>query len=126
MAKKRTSDRCVTDYERLLADMQSADVAVRAKAVHSTCPCTNGWGGFEKLMDIVAKLKKDPSPAVRAIALHVFQDAAETQSSGLQTHRAEVTNEFLRTRRRHRFAREDDESLRYQPEKVLRCRSRKS
>ena len=61
-------------------------------------------------MDVVARLKKDPNPMVRARALHIFEDAGEMQSEGYPTHRRQVSNEMLRTKRMSRF-RPDDEEL---------------
>ena len=102
---------CATvDLERLLVSLQSPDEAIRAKAVRSLCPCRAGWQLFEQHMDIVARLKKDPSPAVRSHALHVFEDAGEMQSNGLPTNPREATNDMLRKKRASRF-RPDEEAL---------------
>ena len=93
--------------ERLLADLQSPDEMVRVRAVHAVCPCEAGPELFEKHRAVLAKMKKDPSPLVREIALHIFNDSDENHSDGLPTRRAEATNEMLRTRRQSRFKREE-------------------
>ena len=108
MKKKEHAACAVEDLERVLADLQSPEETVRGRAVGSLCPCHAGWQGFEQHMDVVARLKKDPSPSVRARALHVFADAAEMQSSGHPTNPREATNEMLRTKRASRF-RPDEE-----------------
>ena len=64
--------------------------------------------GLKRIWD-GRKLTKDPSPVVRAAALHVFEDAAQMQSDGLPTNPREARNELLRTRRNSRFARDADE-----------------
>src|SRR5881396_37175 len=110
MAKKNHSEpACEVDLEQIIAKMGSADEAARLKAVRTVCPCRMGWDGFQRCMEIVQRLNKDPSPAVRRAAMHVFEDAHEMDSSGLQTSRQEVTNEMAATRRRMRWASEDEE-----------------
>ncbi len=108
MQKKQTT--CVPlDLERVLLDLQSPDETVRAKAVRSLCPCHAGWQLFEQHLDLVARLKKDPSPVVRANALHVFEDAGEMQSGGYPTNPREVTNDMLRRKRQARFRLEEED-----------------
>jgi hypothetical protein len=65
--------------DRILADVRAADEATRAQAVRSLCPCRIGWEGFQKEMDVVARMAKDRSPEVRRQALHVFEDAYTMQ-----------------------------------------------
>jgi hypothetical protein len=97
------------ELERLMEAMRSPDEAARAKAVRQICPCRLGWDGFERAWDLVKQLKKDPSPAVRAEALHVFEDADEMDSSGLPPSRQMVTNEMDAAKRRSRWRTDDDE-----------------
>jgi hypothetical protein len=103
MNKKKHARHAAIDPVRLLADLQSADEVVRAKAVGSLCPCRAGWEMFEQHMEIVDCLKKDPSQRVRTRALHIFEDAGEMQSETYLTHRREVVDEMLRKKRRSRF-----------------------
>ena len=107
--KQQHNDCALLDMERLRLDLQSHDEATRLKAVRSICPCHAGWEPFEQHMKIVAELQKDTSLIVRNAAKHVFEDAAEMESSGYQTNPREVTNEMLRTRRASRFPREPEE-----------------
>ena len=97
------------EMEALRHDLESPDDAARAKAVRALCPCRLGWTAFEQSLEAVSKLRKDADPAVRAAALHVFEDAAELESSGLETHRREGTNEMLRVKRASRFSKEAEE-----------------
>jgi hypothetical protein len=43
--------------------------------VRALCPCHAGWEAFEAHVGEVLRLLRDPSRAVRAQALHVFEDA---------------------------------------------------
>lgn len=63
------------DVERLLAEMQSPDPVVRAKAVRQICPCRMPWGVFHRLRKAAKRLQHDPDPEVRANALHIEEDA---------------------------------------------------
>ena len=101
--KKHTNCAAAVDPLQLLADLESANEAVRFKALGSLCPCRSGWEVFERHMDLVTRLKKDPDPKVRARALHIFEDADDMQSESYPTHRRQVTNEMLRTKRSSRF-----------------------
>ena len=47
------------------------------KALHRVCPCGAGFVVYERFRGEVKRLQKDPSPRVRAAALHV------TASSGV-------------------------------------------
>ena len=122
MKKKKHAICAAVDLARLISDLQSSDEAVRAKAVGSLCPCRADWETFEKHMDLVAKLKKDPSRTVRARALHVFEDADQMQSSMYPTYRREAVDEMLHKKQRSRF-RSDDELEAMQKAKERRRRS---
>ena len=63
------------DIERIRAELASADERVRARAVRSVCPCRMPWPVFLRLRKAVARLRRDPSPLVRARAQHVEVDA---------------------------------------------------
>ena len=110
MRKKKHENCGTVDPARLLSDLESSDETVRLKALGSLCPCRAGWEIFERHMDVVVRLKKDPSPRVRARALHIFEDASEMESSAYPTHRRQAVDEMLRKKRSSRF-RPDDEEL---------------
>jgi hypothetical protein len=59
----------------LLAHLRSPDEEVLVKALHRVCPCAAGFLLYERFRGEVQRLQKDPSPRVRAAALHVKQDA---------------------------------------------------
>jgi hypothetical protein len=67
----------VPEVERLLPDLQSPDEEARGDAVRGLCPCRAGWAAFEAHVGEVLRMLRDPSRAVRAQALHVFQDATK-------------------------------------------------
>ena len=70
----------LTDVESRLPDLQSPDAEARAEAVRAFCPCHAGWEAFESHVGEVLRALRDPSRAVRAEALHVFQDAAKMRT----------------------------------------------
>ena len=105
--EKRTP--AAPEFERITQGLASPDRKCRARAVLVLCPCRAGWEPFEQHLDDLARLRKDPDPAVRARALHVFQDAAELQSEGYPTTPREADNEMVRTRRASRFPPDEDE-----------------
>src|SRR5215207_837340 len=71
----------VPEVESLLPDLQSPDEEARGGAVRALCPCHAGWEAFEAHVGEVLRLLRDPSRAVRAHALHVFEDAARMCSA---------------------------------------------
>ncbi len=107
--KKQHATCTVLKLDRLLLDLQSPDEAIRAKAVRAICPCRAGWQLFEQCVDILVKLKKDPSLTVRASVLHVFEDASEMDSSGYPTSRQQLTNDMARKKRLSRFPPDEEE-----------------
>lgn len=68
------------EIERILSAMQSEDEISRANAVRQICPCRMPWEVFERLRKAARPLRRDPSPLVRANALHVEADAQEVAS----------------------------------------------
>jgi hypothetical protein len=68
------------DVNRILAKFKAPDEASRGKAVRQVCPCRMGWEVFQDTMEDLQRMTKDPSPYVRAQALHVFEDAYGLQS----------------------------------------------
>ena len=99
MRKKKRAACVAVDAERLISELHSPDEAVRAKAVRSLCPCHAGWGAFEQLISVVSRLTQDSSPAVRAHALHEYEDAVKIQSLEDSAHRLEAVEEALGRKR---------------------------
>jgi hypothetical protein len=72
---RRSQPFCEADVERILEQMQSEDEILRASAVRQICPCRMPWEVFERLRKAAKPRQKDPSPQVRADALHIEEDA---------------------------------------------------
>jgi hypothetical protein len=94
------------DVARLLEELRSPDEQVRARAVREVCPCRMPWEVFERLRKPVQRLRRDPSPAVRKLALHVEEDARMVAALEALRERAEDFSENAddRARRRRRPA----------------------
>jgi hypothetical protein len=67
------------DLDAVLAGLQSPDEQARITTLHAVCPCAAGFQLYEQLRGEVMQLQKDPSPRVRATALHVEQDAGRIE-----------------------------------------------
>lgn len=108
MSNEKRAERCTfPNFERILADLDSPDERVRARAVGALCPCRIGAEGFEPRLDLVRRAQKDPSRLVRAAALHVLGEAMEG-GEGSATSRQLTTNDMARTRFRNRWRRDED------------------
>jgi hypothetical protein len=99
-----------TDLEQTLADLCSPDETARARAARELCPCRTDWGVFEQTLDTLRRMTKDPSPLVRANALHVFEDAFEIDNQGLPTSPQTITNEMAARRRQMRWRMDDEDT----------------
>jgi hypothetical protein len=64
-------------------------VQTRIRALHRACPCAAPFAVYERYMDEVRRLKKDPSRAVRRVAVHVEQDAGGVERIEARLDRAE-------------------------------------
>ena len=84
----------VRDRDEWLNDLGSPDAERRINALHRACPCHGPATEYEEFMPLIAKMKKDSSPAVRKVALHVERDAldqllvADLRSVGYERNRA--------------------------------------
>jgi hypothetical protein len=108
MTRKRAPEPAITfDFERFSQELRSADEATRARAAREICPCRLGWDVFQRCMERVEPLRKDPSPMVRKAALHVFEDAFEMESNGLPTTPQALKNEMVARRRQMRWQTDD-------------------
>jgi hypothetical protein len=77
------------DPEDVLTQLRSADENDRVRALHRVCPCGAGFLVSERFRGEVRRLRKDPSPRVRAAALHVEQDACLIEELETRLDRAE-------------------------------------
>ena len=73
----------------LLAALRSPNEETRIRALHRVCPCGSSFAVYERYMDEVRRLKKDPSPAVRRVAIHVEHDADLVEGMEAKLDRAE-------------------------------------
>ena len=76
---KRHGRKPPPDPGAVLAGLRSPDEQARIRALHAVCPCAAGFWLYEQLRGEVRQLQKDPSPRVRAVALHVAQDAGRIE-----------------------------------------------
>jgi hypothetical protein len=77
--RKRSRSPGAAEIARMLAEMRSSDDEVRAQAVRRACPCQLPWDVFRHVRKAAQRLQRDPSPLVRANALHVAEDAREIE-----------------------------------------------
>ena len=109
--RKRRGCRPGPDADVLLAQLRPADEEVRVKALRRVCPRGAGFVVHERFGAEVRRLQKDPSPAVRAAALHVEQDACEIEAIEAGLDQAEEQGwrysdpDWVRTKRRRQATR---------------------
>jgi hypothetical protein len=79
---RRKHRRCLpaADPGDVLARLRSADADTRVRALHAVCPCGAGFLLYERLRGEVKRLRKDPDPRVREMALDVERDACEIEA----------------------------------------------
>ena len=75
--ERRSRPFAAADLARIQTELQSPDEVVRAGAVWQLCPCRVSWEVFDQARKIAQRMQRDPSPLVRANALHVEEDARE-------------------------------------------------
>jgi hypothetical protein len=74
-------------------DLASGDEERVVRALHGACPCSGSSTRYEQYMDLLHQFKKDPRPKVRAVALHLEEDAFDRLRR-----EDERTNGFVRNR----------------------------
>jgi hypothetical protein len=100
---KRLRSPGAADIGRILAEMRSSDEQVRAQAVREVCPCRMPWETFGQVRQAAKRLQHDPSPLVRASALHVEEDAREIAAlEALREWMAEHGEDVVKTTHRPR------------------------
>lgn len=95
------------DVEQVLEQMRSPDEDVRVRALRACCPCHVPWEIFERVRKPAQRLRRDPSARVRAVALHLEEDARciaamEAQVARMEEHEADVADYAYRSRERRR------------------------
>ena len=78
-------------------DLFSPDEDVRAKALRRLCPCHGSFEMYDRYLDVIRTMQKDPSEKVRRVALHLEEDALVLES--MESAR-ERTEEAMARRRR--------------------------
>ena len=63
--------------EDLMRDLGSEQESVVVSALHAACPCSGSSRQYESFMAILGRFKHDSRPRVRAVAIHLEQDAFE-------------------------------------------------
>ena len=96
---KRAARWARPDARNRKADLSGRDEAARDEGVRSFCPCHAGWEKFEQNIQVVTRSLRDPNRAVRADALHVFDDAARMQMSEELKYYAEPGEEKIGEKR---------------------------
>ena len=70
-------------------DLRSPDEAVRAKALRRLCPCHGSFELYDRYYDVIRAMQKDASSKVRAVALHLEEDAFVLESMESRRERSE-------------------------------------
>jgi len=96
--EERAQPFCAEDEARLLAEMESDEELVRARAVRQICPCRMPWEVFHRFRRMAKRLQNDPSPLVAANARHIEVDARrvadfESRLEMLREHEEEVADQ---------------------------------
>ncbi len=96
------------DIRSLVASYSSPDPVVRARALRQSCPCHVPWDVYEQLRPYALKLRRDRDTSVRAVAVHLEEDARSLRGMEAAVRRWEDEDERIadirheRTRRRRR------------------------
>ena len=103
--KERAQAHSEAEVESIFARLQSDDECIRAGAVQQICPCRTPVEVFRRLRKAAKHLQQDPSPLVRANALHIEEDARKVESIESELERAreqEEKAEYRSDKRRQR------------------------
>lgn len=79
------------DWKR---DLHSGDEDRVVRALHAACPCSGSSARYEQYMSLLHQFKKDGRPKVKAVALHLDEDAFDRLRR-----EDERANGFVRNRR---------------------------
>ena len=90
------------DIRALIDAYASPDPAVRSRALRSSCPCHVPWDVYEQLRKPALKLRRDPDPDVRALALHLEEDGRGLERMEADVRRWADTDERVAEIRRAR------------------------
>jgi hypothetical protein len=79
--KERLEPLSDVEVERIVAEMQSSDPKIRARAVRRVCPCRASWDVFNRLRKAAKALQHDQNSVVAACAGYIEQDARQVAQS---------------------------------------------
>lgn len=91
--KERAQAHGDDEVETIFAGLQSDDECTRADAVRQICPCRTPVEVFRQLRKAAKHFQHDPSPLVRANALHIEEDARKVESIESELERAREQEE---------------------------------
>lgn len=91
--KERAQAHGDAEVESIFARLQSYDECTRADAVQQICPCRTPVEVFRQLRKAAKRLQHDPSPLVRANALHIEEDARKVEGIESELERAREREE---------------------------------
>jgi hypothetical protein len=80
MSRRSRTARRPIDTDTVRAGLESPDDQVRLRALRQCCPCRSGYSVYEAFRPEVSRLRKDPHPEIRRLALHIEREACEIES----------------------------------------------
>jgi hypothetical protein len=80
MGKRSRAARRPVDTEMVRSGLESSDDQVRLRVLRQCCPCRSGYSVYEAFRSEVWRLRKDPHPEIRKLALHIEQEACAIES----------------------------------------------
>src|ERR1041384_3306444 len=80
MSKRSRAGREPVDVDTVRSGLESEDDQIRLRALRQCCPCRSGYSVYEAFRSDVLRLRKDPHPEIRRLALHIEQEACEIES----------------------------------------------
>lgn len=83
----------VSEHADWLTDIESDDEQRVIRALHRACPCNKSAVLYEEFMPLLHRMAKDERPRVRAVALHLQEDAMTELAR-----QDELANGFVRNR----------------------------
>lgn len=80
MSRKSRGTRRPVDTDTVRSGLESPDDQVRLRALRQCCPCRSGYSVYEAFRSEVWRLRKDPHPEIRRLALHIEHEACDIES----------------------------------------------
>jgi hypothetical protein len=80
MGRRARAARRPVDIDTVRSGLESPDDQVRLGSLRQCCPCRSGYSVYEAFRSEVWRLRKDPHPEIRRLALHIEHEAGEIES----------------------------------------------